>query len=215
MRCGASGTRRSALPSRTDPSALPAGIFVSGVGWPGWGCLGGSRPGLRARGGEWALAAAGPAYSRSFLHSGGANGPFTRSLAELLFAHHPAAQSKLRRLRAGLVPNPCAGRWCPGLSRMNARPAATSPVSSRRSIIPKVTRVQTARHEGFAASASRRLFSEPGCARLGEMQCRSGVVASGDVGQVASRLINIRTKFARTFGHPAGECGWSGEPPTF
>jgi hypothetical protein len=29
---------------------------------------------------------------------------------------------------------------------------------------------------------------------------------------VASRLINIRTKFARTFGQPAGECGWSGEP---
>src|SRR5262245_34386480 len=30
--------------------------------------------------------------------------------------------------------------------------------------------------------------------------------------RVTSWLFNIRTKFARTFGQPAGECGWSEEP---
>lgn len=40
----------------------------------------------------------------AFLHSGSAKGQFTRSLAELLFAHHWAAQSKLRRVRGRLDP---------------------------------------------------------------------------------------------------------------
>jgi hypothetical protein len=65
-------------------------------------------------------------------------------------------------------------------------PVQSEPVYSRRSIIPMVTRVQTAvvRVRG---SASRRLFSER-MRSLEEMQCRSGVIASGDVGHIASRL---------------------------
>jgi hypothetical protein len=47
---------------------------------------------------------------------------------------------------------------------------------------------------------------------LGEMQCRSGVVANGDVGNRAPRLFNIRTKFARTFGQPAGSVGGPESP---
>jgi hypothetical protein len=42
----------------------------------------------------------------SFIHSGGAKGQFTGSFAELLFAPHRAAQSKLRRLRDRLSPEP-------------------------------------------------------------------------------------------------------------
>jgi hypothetical protein len=38
----------------------------------------------------------------SFLHSGSAKGQFSRSLAELLFAFHWAAQFTLRRLRGRL-----------------------------------------------------------------------------------------------------------------
>ena len=64
----------------------------------------------------------------------------------------------------------------------------------------------------LAASASRRVVLIVDAIDLGEMQCRSGIVASGESPNRASRLFNIRTKFGRTFGQPAGECGWSGEP---
>jgi len=79
MRFGASATRRYAFPPRTRPSALPAGVLV-------WGHR--------------------LAWSRPFLHSGSAKGQFSRSLAELLFAFHRAAQSKLRGLRGRLGPEP-------------------------------------------------------------------------------------------------------------
>jgi hypothetical protein len=44
-----------------------------------------------------------------FLHSRSAKGQFSRSLAELLFAHHRAAQSKLRSARGRLGPEPMRG----------------------------------------------------------------------------------------------------------
>src|SRR5262245_59910263 len=61
-----------------------------------------------APGGHFSVGVAGdpPAYSRPFLHSGSAKGQFSRSLAELLFAHHRAAQSKLRSSRIRPRPEP-------------------------------------------------------------------------------------------------------------
>jgi hypothetical protein len=81
-------------------------------------------------------------------------------------------------------------------------PVQSEPVYSRRSIIPMVTRVQTAVMR-VRGSASRRLFSERMRSAGGnampvrrhcKRRCRSHRVA----------FINIRTKFARTFGQPAG-----------
>jgi hypothetical protein len=44
-------------------------------------------------------------------------------------------------------------------------------------------------------------------ARLAKCNARKASLQSGDVGEVAFKLFNIRTKFVRTFGQPAGSCG--------
>jgi hypothetical protein len=60
-------------------------------------------------------------WSRAFLHSGSTKGQFSRSLAELLFAHHRAAQSKLRRLGGRLGPDPMRGTMKSARLRLAAR----------------------------------------------------------------------------------------------
>jgi hypothetical protein len=52
------------------------------------------------------LATSEPCEATLSLHSRSAKGQFSRSLAELLFAHHRAAQSKLRSSRGRLGPEP-------------------------------------------------------------------------------------------------------------
>jgi hypothetical protein len=84
-----------------------------------------------------------------FLHSRSAKGQFSRSLAELLFAHHRAAQSKLRSLRGRLGPEPMRGAMNSTRLRLPAGGAEWVAVMHGTSPIP-------ARYEASRLRASAR-----------------------------------------------------------
>ena len=88
--------------------------------------------------------------------------------------------------------------------------------SGRRGANLSECTISWANLRAVAVSAERASAGCPrsGCVRLGgnampvrrrcKRRCRP-----------IARLFNIRTKFARAFGQPAGECGWSRRAPTF
>jgi hypothetical protein len=67
---------------------------------------------------------------------------------------------------------------------------------------------------GAYGARLRRLSLGADAFDLGEMQCRSGVVASGDAGQSRVKVVQHSDKVRQDL-RPAGECGWSRRAPTF
>jgi hypothetical protein len=67
--------------------------------------------------------------------------------------------------------------------------------------------------EGVAAKRLSPVVLGVDAIDLGEMQCRSGIVASGDVGQSRVKVVQHSDKVRQDLrASRRGECGWSGEP---